>query len=61
MDSGTPFVSIIYFYVLILLGAYFILNLILAVILSSFLKIQEAQESEENAQNLIKGMGQSSP
>lgn len=39
MDSGTPWMASIYYYTIILLGSYFILNLILAVILSSFLKI----------------------
>ena len=53
IDSGSPWISIIYFYVLILLGAYFILNLILAVILSSFLKIEEAQESEEKVTKIL--------
>ena len=46
MDSGTPWMASIYYYIIILIGSYFILNLILAVILSSFLKIQEDEDQE---------------
>jgi hypothetical protein len=39
-DAGRPFMSCLYYYTMILLGSYFLLNLILAVIMDSFFKHQ---------------------
>jgi hypothetical protein len=43
MDAGNPWLGLIFYYLIVLLGAYFILNLILALILSNFLHFQKEQ------------------
>lgn len=62
-DTGTPAISIIFFILVVLLGAFFTMNLVLAIIVDSFSsqeekkqKDKEQKEEEESLQNESKKM-----
>ncbi len=59
MDTNTTFITALYFCLLILFGSFFLLNLILAVILDSFTKVQQEELKfalNQNEDGLIEGM-----
>jgi len=59
MDTSLPPVAAIYFCLLIVFGSFFLLNLILAVIMESFIKIQAAEikdSIDNNEQGIIQDM-----
>ena len=50
MNSNNPVMSVIFFYLLVIFGTFFILNLIMAVIMESFSKIDQQLLKEKKAQ-----------
>jgi uncharacterized membrane protein len=47
MDVGYPSVAGLYFCLLVLMGAFFLINLVLAVIMNSFDQVDQAQEVQD--------------
>ena len=47
-DSRNPFLSSIYFSLLVMIGAFFLLNMLLAAICTNFKKIRNAENPEYN-------------
>ena len=50
-DTGNTFVSILFFMLLVLMGAFFTLNLVLAIVVDSFNQSQEEIEANKNSED----------
>jgi len=44
MDSGSPAIAIIYFHALIFIGSYFLMNIVVAVIITSYAETKSQEE-----------------
>jgi len=51
IDSGSPAIAIIYFHSLIFIGSYFLMNIVVAVIITSYAETKSQEESNKKAQN----------
>jgi len=51
MDSGSPAIAIIYFHALIFIGSYFLMNIVVAVIITSYAETKSQEESNKKALN----------
>ena len=47
MDGDLPILAVIYFFFLVIFGSFFLMNLILAVIVSAFIKIEQKELEEK--------------
>ena len=49
-DTGSSFISVIFFILVVLLGAFFTMNLVLAIIVDSFQQAKDAEKRKEEAE-----------
>ena len=56
-DTGDAAISVIFFVLVVLLGAFFTMNLVLAIIVDSFNEASAGGEEEEDAEDMEDGQG----
>lgn len=49
-DTGSGFISVIFFILVVLLGAFFTMNLVLAIIVDSFQQAKDKEKRKEEAE-----------
>jgi preprotein translocase subunit SecG len=58
MDSGSPVLASIYFILLVFLGAFFLMNIILVIIITQYgnTKVEQRNKEAEEAANTLNGI-----
>lgn len=58
MDSGSPVLASIYFILLVFLGAFFLMNIILVIIITQYgnTKVEQRNKEAEEAANALNGI-----